>query len=88
MGRYVKLDFSCRGKLAGHFIDVATYPKAPGRYRYVPFRGPGHRLLQDDCRYSGFARCTYHKPNGEVGFNVRTVGEYGIVAVDEIDERR
>jgi hypothetical protein len=84
----VKLDFSCGGKIAGHFIDTAAYPNAPGRYRYMAYRGPGHLLLQEQCGRSGVARCTYAKPNGLVGFMVRTVGEHGILDVTEIDESR
>jgi hypothetical protein len=81
-----KLDFSCGGKIAGRFIDLATYPKTAGRYRYMPYRGPGHLLLQEECRRSGFARCTYPEPNGQVSFRVRTAAEYGVLDVDEIYE--
>ena len=82
----VKLDFRCGGKLAGQFIDVATYPKMPGRYRYMPYRGPGHLFLQEECRRSGFARCTYAGPSGEIAFVVRAGTEHGILELDEIHE--
>jgi len=35
------LAFKFRGLPAGYF-DEATYPKEKGRYRYMPYRGPGH----------------------------------------------
>jgi hypothetical protein len=82
----MKLDFSCDGLVAGQFIDMTSYPKAPGRYAYMPYRGPGHLRLQDECRRSGFARCTYVEPTGQVSFRARAVGEYGVLDVDEIGD--
>jgi hypothetical protein len=86
MGANVKLDFSCGGKVAGRFMDIASYPKTAGRYRYMPYRGPGHLLLQEQCHRSGFARCAYEGADGQVTFVVRTVAATGILDVEEIDE--
>jgi hypothetical protein len=80
----VKLEFRFGGHAAGRFDDVVTYPKVPGRYKYMPYRGPGHLLLQEECRRSGFARCTYAAPGGDCVFSARTCAEYGILDIDEI----
>jgi len=86
MGSDVKLDFSCGGKVAGRFIDMTSYPRTAGRYRYLPYRGPGHLLLQEECHRSGFARCTYEGADGPVTFVVRTVATTSFLDVEEIDE--
>lgn len=84
MDANVKLDFSCDGKLAGRFVDMATYPIGSGRYKYMPYRGPGHLALQEECRRSGFARCTWPGQNGAISFVARPVTEYGLLDVSEI----
>lgn len=80
----MKLDFKCGGKLVGCFADLDEYPTKAGRYKYIAYRGPGHLLLREECKLSGFARCTY-EANGSVQFIVRTVAmSTGLVDVDEI----
>ena len=80
-----KLDFSCGGKVAGQFVGTASYPRTAGRYRYIPYRGPGHLFLQEECRRSGFARCTYDSADGPVTFVVHTVEAVGFLDVEGID---
>jgi hypothetical protein len=80
----MKLEFSCGGKVVGAFVDVEKFPDAPGRVRYMPYRGPGHLLLQEECARSGSARCSYVTAAGTVDFTARVGGDYGLLDIDEI----
>jgi hypothetical protein len=57
---------------------------ATGRYRYMPYRGLGHLRLQEECRRSGSALCSYPGSDGLVTFVARAGAEYGILEIDEV----
>src|SRR3954468_6643796 len=83
----MKLEFSCGGKVVGAFVDVEKFPDAPGRVRYMPYRGPGHLLLQEECARSGSARCSYVTAAGTVDFTARGRGAYRPRDIHEITPR-
>jgi len=74
----VKLDFEYNGMPVGYFTDSVAYPGAPGPYKYMPYRDPGHYNLQAELRRSGSARCTYVGPEGRVSIIVRGCPEYRV----------
>jgi hypothetical protein len=80
----VKLDFSYDGNVVGHFLDVSAYPRATGRYRYMPYRSLGHLRFREECRRSGSARCSYPGPDGLVTFVARAGDEYGVLEIDDV----
>lgn len=67
----MRLNFSFQGSPVGYFVDLDTYPSVPGRYKYMPFRGPGHLALRNECTRNGCAHCTYPVGDGVVSFVVR-----------------
>lgn len=81
-----KLDFSYDGKVAGRFTSVPAFPKHAGSYRYMPYRGPGHLLLQRECASRGNARCSYSVSGRKVEFVARVGSQQGIIEIDEIVE--
>jgi hypothetical protein len=87
MAAQTRLDFCCDGLVAGYFIDMATYPTTPGRYRYVPYRGPGHLRLRQQFASAGFARCSWSAPDQQVAFVARSGGEYGFLLIEPIGDR-
>jgi hypothetical protein len=70
-----RLEFSFDGQPAGYF-DEAGYPSAPGIYRYMPYRGPGHHRLQTALG-SGRAACTYELDGATIHFEVLRCPEPG-----------
>ena len=82
-----RLDFCCDGLVAGYFIDIATYPTTPGRYRYMPYRGPGHLRLGQQFGAAGFARCSWGAPGERVAFVARSGGEYCVLLIELIGEQ-
>jgi hypothetical protein len=82
-----RLDFCRDGMLAGYFMDLATYPTAPGLYRYMPYRSPGHLLLGQQCNDARFALCTRETSDQHVPCVVRSSGEYGFLLIDRIGEQ-
>ena len=69
---------------AGRFVEPETYPTAPGRYRYMPFRGIGHLRLQEEVRLRGAARCSFVSGEAEFEFTCTTDSEYGILEILEV----
>src|SRR5437763_16613432 len=53
-----ELEFSYEGMPVGYF-EEERYPMAPRRYRYMPYRGPGHYEMQTARRAGGRPRCTF-----------------------------
>jgi hypothetical protein len=82
----VKLDFEYDGIPAGCFTEGGSYPSAPGAYRYMPYRGPGHLRMLDELRGAGFARCTCVGPEGRMTFVVRACPEYGLLVLDDVTQ--
>jgi hypothetical protein len=57
------------------------YPRASGRYRYMPYRGPGH-LRMGQALMKGPARCYYKAGWWRRKFTVKSVPEYGVLEVE------
>ena len=74
-----KLDFYYEDKIVGEFLGIAACPRQAGRYRYMPYRGPGH--LQDKCQRLGFANCSFVDGEGRITFTARTTAEKGVIDV-------
>ena len=80
------LTFEFKGQHVGYFEAMDAYPSAPGKYRYMPYRGIGHLKMIEECARAGMARCTYAGAHGTMEFTVRTAGEYGMLEISEISE--
>ena len=74
-----RLDFFTRGNdpLVGIGCELPvgifrgpTYPEAPGRFQYVPYRGPGHIALGLALEGDGAARCWFARRGQRVEFEV------------------
>ena len=79
----MKLDFECDGISAGRFTEGASYPRAPGTYRYMPYRSLGHLRMHEKLRGMGSARCTCAASEGRMTFLVRACPEYGVLVLDD-----
>jgi hypothetical protein len=82
LGGNVSLDFEYKGLKVGYFMDLPSYPKGPDKYRYMPYRGPGHLRFWEDSQRSGAVRCTYGDSNGKVVFLARQTGEQGVIEIE------
>ena len=78
------LTFEYKGQRVGYFEAIESYPTAPGKYRYMPYRAIGHLKMIEECARDGAARCTYTAKSGTIAFTVRTAGEYGLLEISEI----
>lgn len=67
---------------AGRF-EGPEYPKGPGQYRYEPYRGPGHYLMQTKRKAEGAARCYYDLDDLRVFFTVGGSPEYGVLELSD-----
>ena len=76
------LDFSFNGLPVGYF-EEPSYPRTPGRYRYMPYRGLAHYDLVQALA-SGSAQCSFSDGDSVYAFVVRSVPEYGVLQIDAI----
>jgi hypothetical protein len=74
----VNLKFMFKGMPVGHF-EESEYPRRDGRYRYMPYRGPGHLQMQTELRNSARAECHYEFGGERVTFAVEDYPEYGVL---------
>jgi hypothetical protein len=65
--------------MAVSIFEGADYPRASGRYRYEPYRGPGHYEMQVRLRSGESPRCCYDCDGVRVSFTVRNCPEYGVL---------
>ena len=79
-----EFQFSYKGMPVGSF-ELESYPTAPGRYRYMPYRGPGHYELQTALRTGAQPHCTFQARGRAVSFVVVDCPEYGVLEVAEFD---
>jgi hypothetical protein len=79
-----KLEFSYEGMPVGYF-EEERYPMSPGRYRYVPYRGPGHYEMQTARRAGAHPRCTFQAGGRAVSFTVVNCSDYGVLELAEFD---
>jgi hypothetical protein len=81
----IDLEFMFDGLPVGCF-EEAAYPSAPGRYRYMPYRGAGHYFMHQKRRESGAAHCTYECGGRRVSFVVIDCPEYGVLELRDFAE--
>jgi hypothetical protein len=77
-----KAEFSYKGMPVGLFEEEG-YPTAPGRYRYMPYRGSGHYEMQTALKEGSRPRCSIRTRNREVSFAVSACPEYGVLELVE-----
>ena len=58
------------GKYPVGYFEEERYPDKPGRYRYEPFRGPGHYDLAVKINRGEPAECYYDDGADRVSFTV------------------
>lgn len=78
-------EFSHGGYEVGCFEDP-VFPTRPGRYRYIPYRGKGHKDMGAEIRKRGFAIIEF----GDEGAMFRAtaqVVEYGLLELSDFSER-
>jgi hypothetical protein len=75
-------EFMFDGMPVGCFEQM---PRSPGRYRYEPYRGPGHYEVQTLRRSGGNPRCYYESGAERVSFTVRDCPEYGVLELYEFE---
>jgi hypothetical protein len=77
-----KAEFSYKGMSVG-FFEAAGYPTAPGRYRYMPYRGGGHYEMQTALKAGSRPRCSFRTDKRVVSFAVIACPEYGVLELVE-----
>jgi hypothetical protein len=78
-----KLEFFLSGSPVGYF-EGAEYPRTPGRYKYMPYRGPGHLGMIEAVRSGKHPRCSFVDSDGRQEFVVAGVPEYGVLDLEAI----
>lgn len=79
-----KLEFTFKGLPVGCF-EGAEYPQQNGRYRYLPYRGPGHLQMHSERRATGSARCSFTVGSRPVSFVVLDCPEYGLLELADFE---
>jgi hypothetical protein len=75
-------EFKFDGMAVG-FFGGAEHPSAPGRYKYIPYRGPGHYEVQTRLRSGRKPRCYYDRDGVRVSFVVGECPEYGVLELGD-----
>lgn len=73
-------DFYFEDMAVGIFAEI---PRVSGRFRYEPYRGPGHYEMQTLLRSGGYPRCYYDSGDVRVIFTVRNCPEYGVLELGD-----
>jgi len=79
-----ELELRFDGMAVGRF-EEPDFPRSPGRYRYEPYRGPGHYEMQTQRRAGGSPRCYYDAQDVRVTFTVRDCPEYGVLELCDFE---
>ena len=74
------LEFWFQGLPVG-FFEEPEYPRTSGRYRYMPYRGPGHYRMGQALAH-GPAQCSFKAGWRRRKFTVKSVPEYGVLEID------
>ena len=77
-----RIEFSYEGSPVGYF-ESSVAPQAPGRYRYMPFRGVGHYQMATALAKGIHPRCTVTESNRTRSFIVVSQPETGILELAE-----
>ena len=75
------LEFKFRGLPVGYF-EEATYPKEEGRYRYMPYRGPGHYEMMKALKEEILVEIQF-EDSGRVRKAKAKKSEYGFLELSE-----
>ena len=70
-----------KGMLVGYF-EESEYPRQNGRYRYMPYRGPGHYQMQTEIKNQA-VRCYYTVGSEQCSFAVLDCPEYGVLELGD-----
>ena len=70
-------DFLLKGMEVGRF-DESGLPRRTGRYRYEPYRGPGHHDVQEQLLAGLHPRCYYDADDVRISFAVCDNPEFGV----------
>lgn len=81
-----EFEFFYQGMPVGCFEEEG-FPIGPGRYRYMPYRGPGHHEMQAALRAGGRPRCAFSVSGRAVSFAVVDCPEYGVLELADFDGR-
>jgi hypothetical protein len=76
--------FMLNGKLVGYFART-EYPRAPGRFRYIPFRDAAHEELQRQLRDGESPRCYFDTGREIISFVVHDFPAYGEVVIRDFE---
>lgn len=71
-------EFSYQDMPVGCF-EEESFPAAAGRFRYMPYRGPGHYEMQTALSAGSRPECSYREGNRIVSFVVVDCPEYGVL---------
>jgi hypothetical protein len=81
----MRRDFFLLGGGAIGYFEEQEYPFADGRYRYMPYRGPGHLMMQRQVRNRETSQCYYEDNGRRVSFRVRECPEYGVLVLSNFE---
>lgn len=73
-----ELEFFYDGMEVSYF-EESDYPQKNGKFRYMPYRGPGHYEMQTARANGIFPRCYYDEGRERIFFTVLDCPEYGIL---------
>jgi hypothetical protein len=76
------MDFFC-GKYVAGVLEVATRWE-PGRWKYEPYRGPGHLQMVTMLKNGESAICFVDTEGRRFRFVVVSVPEYGVLEVSSV----
>jgi hypothetical protein len=80
--REIELEFMFDDMPVGTFKEPDD-PRLPGRYKYEPYRGPGHYDMCRRLRAGEKARCYYDCDEARVSFFVNDIPEYGVLELSD-----
>ena len=77
-----ELEFCYEAMPVGYFVGP-MFPSRPGRYRYEPYRGPGHYEMQTALRSGQRPTCTFVSGGRRHSCVVASCPEYGLLQLVE-----
>jgi hypothetical protein len=81
------LEFTFGNNVVGTFEET-SYPRTPGRYHYMPYRGPGHFDMQESLKLNGKAKCHFGTEQERISFSVVSCPEYGILQLENFESEK
>lgn len=76
-----ELEFKFGGDEVG-YLEEPAFPKAEGRYRYVPYRGPGHYEMAQEMTARGSAVIVFDDEGIVRRARAREI-EYGVLELSD-----